>query len=135
MPTGIEIGGLVLGVIGAYPTVISALDLYIGALQARSKSHEILIQALKHELGWQYIKFKNSYCILMDVRDPSDILASNLDWQSISDCTQAKITSDEQWKIYGELLEAIHGCWNRLSIQIPTVSCLKFKATALPQTV
>jgi hypothetical protein len=33
MPTGFEIGGLVLGIIGAYPAVISTLNLYKGALK------------------------------------------------------------------------------------------------------
>ncbi|KAF2501511.1 hypothetical protein BU16DRAFT_555993 [Lophium mytilinum] len=120
MPDAFEIAGLVLGIIGAYPAVVSVLELYIGGLQARSSVHEDQVRAFQLDLGVQSALFENSYCILMNVQDATVLQgAKSSDWQKISDSIKLKITNEKHWATYGKLLQSIYECWNTLILQIP----------------
>ncbi|KAF2815408.1 uncharacterized protein BDZ99DRAFT_495174 [Mytilinidion resinicola] len=118
MPTAVEIGGLVLGVIGACPAVIEVLQLYKGALKTRSSYHEDQVQALLLDLRVQNALFEGSYRILMGHRDTSALRGPNCDWQSISDSIKSKLENDDHWKTYGELIKSIYDCWKALSSHI-----------------
>jgi len=77
MSTGIEAAGLVLGIVGAYPAIISVLDIYTSALGSRSTYHEQKIQALKLDLNIQAVLFENSCAILLGEKDVSSLRSGN----------------------------------------------------------
>ena len=121
MPTGIEAAGLVLGIVGAYPAIISVLDIYTSALESRSTYHEQKIQALKLDLNVQAVLFENSCAILLGEKDVSSLRSGNPDWKGIQDVLKSHLTEEFQWDTFCNLLKSLHSTWEGLGKHIPKV--------------
>lgn len=119
MPTGIEVAGLVIGIFGAYPAIISVLDIYTSALESRSTYYEQKIQALKLDLNVQAVLFENSCTILLGEKDVSSLRSSNPDWKRIQDTLKSQFTEEVQWGAFCSLLKSLHRTWEDLGKHIP----------------
>ncbi|OCK85418.1 hypothetical protein K432DRAFT_388648 [Lepidopterella palustris CBS 459.81] len=120
MPTDIEVAGIVLGIVGTYPIIISSLNAYAEALKLRSSEHEDQIRALIETFRVQAALFKNSQSILLSGHDISTLRKfGKPDWGAIRDALRSKFTDNFQWQTYIELLKSIHTSWNELGKQIP----------------
>ncbi|OCL10195.1 hypothetical protein AOQ84DRAFT_375136 [Glonium stellatum] len=131
MPTGIEVAGLVLGIVGAYPAILSVLDIYTTALESRSVYLEQKIQALKLSLNVQAVLFENSCAILLGERDISDLRSDNPDWKRIQDTLKSRFTDQVQWETFCGLLKSLHRTWEDPEAQEQEMSFLERAETIL----
>jgi len=125
MSMGFEVAGLVLGIVGAYPAIISVLDIYTSALESRSTYYEQKIQALKLDLNVQAVLFENSCMVLLGERDVSSLRSGNPDWKGIQDTLKTRFTEEVQWGAFCSLLKSLYRTWEDLGKHIPKVRAQK----------